>query len=45
MTDEWFNEYVFQVIIHKSKLFNSEIELLKTNPIIIEPWDPLGTLA
>jgi bleomycin hydrolase len=45
MTDEWFTEYVFQVIIHKSNLINTELELLNTTPTMIEPWDPLGTLA
>jgi bleomycin hydrolase len=45
MTDEWFNEYVFQIIVHKSQLSNDEIELLYTEPIIVPPWDPLGTLA
>jgi bleomycin hydrolase len=45
MTDEWFTEYVFQVIIHRSNLINTELELLNTPPSMIEPWDPLGTLA
>jgi bleomycin hydrolase len=45
MTDEWFDEYVYQVIIHKSKLNEEEIKLLDTIPCIIPPWDPLGTLA
>jgi bleomycin hydrolase len=45
MTNDWFNEYVFQIIIHKSKLFDSEKELLSTDPLIVPPWDPLGTLA
>lgn len=45
MTNEWFNEYVFQIIVHKSKLLDSEKELLTTEPSIVPPWDPLGTLA
>ena len=45
MTNDWFNEYVFQIIIHKSKLFDSEKELLFKDPLIVPPWDPLGTLA
>ena len=45
MTDTWFNEYVFQVLIQKKYLSEEELKLLDTEPSIIEPWDPLGTLA
>jgi bleomycin hydrolase len=45
MTDEWFDEYVFQIVVHKSKLFDNEKQLLETVPVVIPPWDPLGTLA
>ena len=45
MTDTWFSEYVFQVLIQKKYLSQDELKLLDTEPSIIEPWDPLGTLA
>ena len=45
MTDTWFSEYVFQVLIQKKYLSEEELKLLDTEPSIIEPWDPLGTLA
>lgn len=45
MTDEWFDEYVFEVIIHKSKLNESERQMINDIPCILYPWDPLGTLA
>ena len=45
MTDEWFDQYVFQIVVHKSKLTEVEKGLLTTPPKIIHPWDSLGTLA
>jgi len=45
ITDEWFDQYVFQIVVHKSKLTKVEKNLLTTSPLIIHPWDPLGTLA
>jgi len=45
MTDKWFNEYVFQIVVKKSLLSNKERGVLEMEPRIIQPWDPLGTLA
>ena len=45
MTDEWFDQYLFQIVVNKSKLTKEELDLMKTPPSIIKPWDPLGTLA
>jgi bleomycin hydrolase len=45
MTNDWFKEYVYQVIIHKSRLNSMELGILDTKPCLIPPWDPLGTLA
>ena len=45
MTDEWFSEYVFQIVVKKSLLSEAEKEVLNMDPRVIEPWDPLGTLA
>ena len=45
MTDSWYSEYVFQIVINKKYMNNKELELLDSEPQIIEPWEPLGTLA
>ena len=45
MTDKWMDEYVYQILINKSLLKKSELELLNFDAKVIEPWDPLGTLA
>ena len=48
MTNEWFHQYVYQIVVHKSLLNSNELSIIKrmkNNPLLIEPWDPLGTLA
>jgi bleomycin hydrolase len=45
MTNDWFHQYVYQIVVPKSLLNETELRVLKNNPRIIRPWDPLGTLA
>lgn len=45
MTDEWFDEYTYQVVIDKKYLTAEELEMLKQEPIVLKPWDPMGSLA
>ena len=44
-SDEWFNAFTYQVIIHKKYLKAEWLEALAQPPIELEPWDPMGTLA
>ena len=47
LTDEWFNSYVYQVVINKKHLKPEELEAYNENNYYmeLEPWDPMGTLA
>lgn len=45
LTDEWFNEYVYQVVINKKYLTDDQREMLAQEPIVLNPWDPMGSLA
>jgi bleomycin hydrolase len=45
MTDDWFNEYMFEVAVHKKYLPKNLVKLLEIPPKPLEPWDPLGALA
>ena len=46
MSDDWFNEFVYEVAIHKDNLNNDELELLKGDIYLeLPPWDPMGALA
>lgn len=44
-TDTWFSKYVYQVVINKKYLSEEEIMCLNEEPIELNPWDPMGTLA
>jgi bleomycin hydrolase len=41
MYDEWFDEYVYKVIIHKKYLPDRILDIMKTQPVILPPWDPM----
>ena len=45
MTDEWFDEYMFEIAVHKKYLPKALLKLLEQKPIALPPWDPLGALA
>jgi bleomycin hydrolase len=41
MTDQWFNEYLFRLVVHKS-FVPEEIQKLLSQPAIkLPPWDPM----
>lgn len=45
MSDEWFNEFVFQAVVRKEFLPAELLAAAGTEPIVLDPWDPMGTLA
>ena len=45
MSDEWFTEYTYQVVVHKKYLTPEQRAELEQAPIELEPWDPMGSLA
>ena len=38
-TDEWFNEYMFRIVINKKYLGQKAIEAAKTEPVQLPAWD------
>lgn len=42
MTDSYFDDYVFEVVVNKKYLDKKDIAILKQKPILLEPWDPFG---
>ncbi len=40
-TDDWFNEYMFRVVVLKEFLDENTIKLLDQKPIMLPPWDPM----
>tara|TARA_B100000674_G_scaffold490254_1_gene505745 strand:- start:160 stop:1506 length:1347 start_codon:yes stop_codon:yes gene_type:complete len=46
MTDKWFDEYVYEVVLHKKHLNEGEIRELNEGEVkTFPPWDPFGALA
>ena len=45
MSDSWFDLYVFQAVVNKKYLTKEQLEALESDPIELNPWDPMGTLA
>ena len=38
-TDEWFDEYLFRIVINRKYLDAKAIKALDTKPIVLPPWD------
>ena len=45
MSDEWFDEYLYQVVVHKSRLPSELTSARQDDPVVLPPWDPMGSLA
>ncbi len=46
MSDEWFSEYVYQVVVDKKYLKPEERKAYREGELVeLAPWDPFGTLA
>jgi bleomycin hydrolase len=41
MTDEWFSEYMFRMVVEKKYIKKEILELLKQESIKLPPWDPM----
>ncbi|CCO29753.1 bleomycin hydrolase [Rhizoctonia solani AG-1 IB] len=46
MTDRWFDEYVFQVVVPRQLASRDLVKVLDGgNPVVLPAWDPMGALA
>ncbi len=45
MSDDWFSEYMYQVVVNKKYLTKEQLAVLDTETIVLNPWDPMGSLA
>ncbi|MCK5078188.1 MAG: aminopeptidase, partial [Calditrichia bacterium] len=41
MTDAWFDEYMFRVVVHKDYVSDKIFEMWQQKPIKLKPWDPM----
>ena len=45
MNDSWFAEYMFEIAAPKSYLPEELQQALDLEPVVLPPWDPMGSLA
>ena len=45
MNDNWYDEHMFEIASPKKYLTEKMVEGLETVPIVLEAWDPMGSLA
>jgi bleomycin hydrolase len=45
MMDEWFDEYLYEVVVRKEYLPPELLKILDAEPVVLSFWDPMGTLA
>ena len=41
MTDEWFNEYMFRLVVNKKYIDAKTLKILDQKPVLLPPWDPM----
>ena len=41
MTDEWFDNYTFRLVVNKKYATQKVLDLLKTKPVQLPAWDPM----
>ena len=45
MSASWFDQFVYQAVVDKKYLSKEELKALGAKPIVLKPWDPMGSLA
>ena len=45
MSDAWFGEFMYEVAVSKHLLSPELLAALEEEPIVLPPWDPMGSLA
>ena len=45
MSDAWMDKYCYQVVINKVYLSDDLLAAQAKEPVVLKPWDPMGTLA
>ncbi len=45
MSDQWFDQYMYQLVVDKRYLTDEERAILDMEPTRLAPWDPMGSLA
>jgi bleomycin hydrolase len=43
MNDNWFDEYVFEIIAPPAYLSDADCDALTKDPVVLPGWDPMST--
>lgn len=45
MSDAWMDEFTYQIVVRKEFLTKEQLDAFNSEPIVLAPWDPMGSLA
>lgn len=45
MSNDWFKEFNYEVVINKKYLSEADLKSYQKEPVVLKPWDPMGSLA
>ena len=45
MDDTWFGEFSYQILLERSYFSEEQKKAFEADPILLKPWDPMGSLA
>jgi len=45
MSDKWFGEFSYQILLDRKYFSPEQAAAFDTEPIVLDPWDPMGSLA
>ena len=45
MSASWFDQFTYQAVVDKKYLTKEELDAYNADPIVLKPWDPMGSLA
>ena len=45
MNDAWFGEFSYQILLDRKYFTPEQAAAFDTEPIVLHPWDPMGSLA
>ena len=45
MTDDWMDQYTYQIVVRRDLLTDQQRQAFDSHPILLAPWDPMGSLA
>jgi len=45
MDDAWFGDFAYQILLEKKYLSEEQKKAFDSEPVVLKPWDPMGSLA